>query len=225
MHGRGAHAAAGATRHGGALLERDGIQLQALSHQSKKKRDPDLVAGFAQQLDELTHKARAGELDLCFFDESGFSPNPPMQSGWSLRGQTREVCPGAHHQRVNVLGCLQKGVRLAWETLPHTVERQDVINFFDRLADTITRKTVVVLDNAPIHRGEPMRHKQVQWESKGLHLLYLPPYSPEFNAIEILWKQAKYFWRRFLTLSGNELLQEVQTLMQAFGTEYTIDFQ
>ena len=55
--------------------------------------------------------------------------------------------------------------------------------------------------------------------------MYLPPYSPEFNAIEILWEQAKYFWRRFCTWAGNELQQEAETLMQEFGTKYTIDFQ
>jgi transposase len=170
-------------------------------------------------------KARAGDLALCFFDESGFSSNPPLQSGWSLRGQTRDYCPASHRQRVNVLGCLQKGVRLVWETFTHTVAREDGIAFFDRLLDQMAQKTVVVLDNAPIHRGEPMRNKQLKWEKKGLHLLYLPPYSPEFNAIEILWKQAKYFWRCFLPLSGDELQQEVQALMQGFGTEYTIDFQ
>lgn len=172
----------------------------------------------------MTQKARAGELALCFFDESGFSPNPPIQSGWSLRGQTRHCCPVSHHYRVNVLGCLQKGVRLIWETVTHTVDRNDVIAFFDRLADQVAQETVVVLDNAPIHRCELMRNKQVEWEKKGLHLLYLPPYSPEFNAIEILWKQAKYFWRRFLALSDNELQQEVESLMQGFGTEYTINF-
>lgn len=131
----------------------------------------------------------------------------------------------SHQQRVNVLGCLQKGVRLVWQTLTHTVDRQDVIAFFDRLADQVRQKTMVVLDNAPIHRGEPMRTKQREWENKGLHLLYLPPYSPEFNAIEILWKQAKYFWRRFMALSGDALQQEVETLMQGYGKEYTINFQ
>lgn len=173
----------------------------------------------------MTQQAQTGELTLCFYDESGFSPNPPLQSGWSLCGQIRAYCPVSHQQRVNVLGCLQKGARLVWQTLTHTVARQDVIAFFDRLADQVEQKTVVVLDNAPIHRGEPMRTRQREWEKKGLHLLYLPPYSPEFNAIEILWKQAKYFWRRFVALSGSELQQEVESLMQGYGKEYTINFR
>ena len=173
----------------------------------------------------MRQKAESGELDLCFFDETGFSPNPPLQSGWSLRGQTREYGPVSHRQRVNVLGCLQKGVRLVWETLTHTVARHDVIAFFDRMAETIEKKTVVVLDNAAIHHGALMRNKQMEWEKKGLHLLYLPPYSPEFNAIEIVWKQAKYFWRRFVALPGDALQHEVESLMHGFGSKFTIAFQ
>jgi len=89
----------------------------------------------------------------------------------------------------------------------------------------LTTKTVVVLDNAGIHHGAPMRERQAEWASKGLHLLYLPPYCPELNAIEILWKQAKYFWRRFLTLAGTALRDEVAALMRGFGTDYTIAFR
>jgi transposase len=183
------------------------------------------VARFRAQLESLMQQAQAGQLALYFFDESGFSPNPPIQSGWSLRGATRTYCPVSHRERINVLGCLQKGVRLVWESVTHTVERTDVIAFFDRLVEEIACKTIVVLDNAQIHRGEPMRQKQAEWDKKGLRLLYLPPYSPELNAIEILWKQAKYFWRRFLALSGLELRQEVEALMRGFGSEYTIAFQ
>jgi transposase len=148
-----------------------------------------------------------------------------LQSGWSLRGQTRACCPDAHKQRVNVLGCLQKGVRLVWESVTHPVARDDVIAFFDRFASSLTKKTIVVLDNAGIHYGEPMRERQAEWERHGLHLLYLPPYCPELNAIEILWKHAKYYWRRFLTLSGLALRDEVDALMQGFGTDYTIAFR
>ncbi len=104
-------------------------------------------------------------------------------------------------------------------------DRENVIAFFDRLVEDIACKTVVILDNASIHRGEPMKEKQEQWARKGLHLLYPPAYSPEFNAIEILWKQAKYFWRRSIALAGMELQQEVDALMRGFGTEYTIGFQ
>ena len=47
---------------------------------------------------------------------------------------------------------------------------------------------------------------------------------PELNQIEVLWKQAKYFWRRFVSLKGDDLLQEFQSLMKDFGKEFTINF-
>jgi transposase len=82
----------------------------------------------------------------------------------------------------------------------------------------------VVIDNAAIHKGEAMDSKRRQWPVQGLYLDYLPPYRPELNRIEILWKQAKYFWRRFCSLKGEELLHEVNFIFNAFGTDFPINF-
>jgi len=53
---------------------------------------------------------------------------------------------------------------------------------------------------------------------------YLPPYCPELNRIEILWEQAKYFWRRFVSPNGKELVADVHSLTQGFGSKFTINF-
>ena len=69
-----------------------------------------------------------------------------------------------------------------------------------------------------------MEEKRRQWEQKGLYLYYLSPYSPELNRIEILWKQAKYFWRKFLHLTGDNLRDEVRSIMENYGKAFTINF-
>ena len=46
-------------------------------------------------------------------------------------------------------------------------------------------------------------------------LFYLPPYSPELNMIEILWKQAKYHWRRFITWTHDTIDSEIDALLGA----------
>jgi transposase len=56
-------------------------------------------------------------------------------------------------------------------------------------------------------------------------LYYLPPYSPELNSIEVLWKQAKYFWRKFARLTGSALIDEVNAVMANYGTEFTMNFR
>jgi hypothetical protein len=49
-------------------------------------------------------------------------------------------------------------------------------------------------------------------------------YSPELNRIEILWKQAKYFWRKFVYLTKDSLLQEVRSIMENYRKAFTINF-
>ena len=169
--------------------------------------------------------ARAGQCELLFFDESGFSPNPPLQSGWTPIGQTRSVEPLSHGERVNVLGALRHDGKLIWKTQQRPTVRDDVIGFFDELAaQAHAVPRIVVLDNASFHKGKPMEKRRRKWMAQGLFLYCLPPYSPELNRIEILWKQAKYFWRRYISLKGQELVDEIESLMKGFGTAFTINF-
>jgi hypothetical protein len=136
------------------------------------------------------------------------------------------VAPLAHGERVNVLGVLRHDHTLHWTVQRRPTVREDVIRFFDDLAaqeHTVPR--ILVLDNASFHKGKQIdKRRRREWMAQGLFLYYLPPYSPELNRIEILWKHAKYFWRRFVSLRGSQLLNEVETLMNGFGTAFTINF-
>jgi len=101
----------------------------------------------------------------------------------------------------------------------------DVIGFFDQIPDqphSVLR--TVLLDNAAIHKGEAMEKKRRRWTRQGLHLYYLPPYCPELNRIEIVWKHAKYFWRRFVGMNGAALLDEIRSFRKGFGTEFIVNF-
>lgn len=174
---------------------------------------------------ELLQLDRDHRCELLYFDGSGFSPNPAVQYGWTPIAQTRAVEPLAHRQRVNVLGALHHDGRLISTTQQRPTTREDVIAFFDQIADQphlVPR--IVVLDNAAIHKGDVMQKQRRRWAKKGLCLYYLPPYSPELNRIEILWKHAKYFWRRFVSVNGADLLAEIQSVMKGFGSKFTINF-
>jgi transposase len=57
-------------------------------------------------------------------------------------------------------------------------------------AKKTTQKTVVVLDNAPIHKSRLFQSKIAQWEEENdLLLFFILPYSLELNLIEIFWKK------------------------------------
>ncbi len=66
---------------------------------------------------------------------------------------------------------------------------------------------IVVMDNLSSHKGPAV---QALIEGAGAHLLYLPPYSPDFNPIEYLFAKIKALLRR-------EAARTIETLWAAFG--------
>lgn len=133
--------------------------------------------------------------------------------------------PQPHRQRVNVLGALDQNHTLVWSAVKRPTRQEDVIAFFDRLSTQVrTLPHIVVLDNAGIHRSKAVERCRRRWARQGLGLFFLPPYSPELNRIEILWKHAKHYWRRPIGLTGATLREEVESLMRGFGTRFTIKF-
>lgn len=190
----------------------------------KKRNEPDFERGSGVMA-SLAQFACLRQCELLYFDESGFSPNPPVQYSWTHVTDTRHTLPLAHGQRVNVLGALGQCGALLWNMVQGRVVRDDIIAFFDQIAaQPHDMPRIVALDNASIHKGRIIEEKRKQWEAEGLYLYYLPPYSPELNKIEIFWKQAKYYWRHFVSMNGNELLAEINSLMEGFGKEFRINF-
>jgi transposase len=49
------------------------------------------------------------------------------------------------------------------------------------------------MDHAPVHKAEGIKSLI---EETGAKLIYLPPYSPEFNPIELAWNKIKQFLRK-----------------------------
>ena len=62
----------------------------------------------------------------------------------------------------------------------------------DVLLPTLKRGQVMVMDNLSAHKGERVRELI---EAKGCELLYLPPYSPDFNPIEQAFSKLKSYLR------------------------------
>jgi len=70
---------------------------------------------------------------------------------------------------------------------------------------------VVVMDNLPGHKLAKVRERI---ESVGAKLLYLPPYSPDFNPIEMIWSKAKRLLRSIAA-------RTIDTLHEAFQAAFT----
>jgi transposase len=166
-----------------------------------------------------------GLCDLYFFDESGFSLHSNVPYTWSEVGNPTRVPSDRFAKRINVLGFLNtKNRDLFYEMRTGSVDSEITVALFDKFADRINgTPTIVILDNASMHTSKLFKSNIEKWEKKGLHLLYLPPYSPELNLIEILWREMKYRWFDLNAFSSFEKLWEhVKKLLDGFGLEYDI---
>lgn len=119
--------------------------------------------------------------------------HPEYQSrpayGWVRRGEPIAVRKGKGRQRLNLMGALNLenfDLRLV-ETVKMTT--QTTIDLFERLERHNADKRVihVILDRAPVHRGEAVRDWLNQ-PGRRIRLHFLPAYAPNLNAIERLWK-------------------------------------
>ena len=96
---------------------------------------------------------------------------------------------------LNVAGFLRHdGTDFHAYSTTESLKSVDIILFFNDFAQQLTQPTVVVLDNASTHTSAAFKAQIPVWEEQGLTLFYLPPYSPELNRIEILWRCCKHQW-------------------------------
>lgn len=100
--------------------------------------------------------------------------------------------------RLNLIGTLSlfgKHEQLEIRELDGSCNQAQVMAYLETLVEGCDPKrlTVVVLDNAPFHRGEMITGSRAAWEAKGLFLRYLPAYCPQLNLIEGVWRKLKGF--------------------------------
>lgn len=210
-----------------ARLKQRGLRFKRCRLSLKKKRPERDFAGEKANLDKLKEAAREGRIHLFFADASGMSTVPHVQRAWSLVGQPHRADACGPRKRVNILGALDYAANTLTYTLHEaSIKRPDVVAFIDRLAQPHRdgKLTFVVLDNASIHRHIDAEKIRTWLGNHQLILFPLPPYSPELNLIEILWKQAKYYWREFTAWSKQNLLREVNDIFQAYGEKFEISY-
>lgn len=97
--------------------------------------------------------------------------------------------------------------------------------FLDEFVLKLNRLTVIVLDNARIHKSKAFMGRCDYWQRRGLFIVYLPPYSPHLNIIEKFWHELKQRWLKPEDYKSFETLSyAVQLALMAVGSELNISF-
>lgn len=190
----------------------------------KSKRDQAAFEAKQQQLAQWQLLEQHGFLALYYYDASGFSMTSALPYAWQQQGQTLEV-PAAKGSRINVAGLINSQGDFHYQTHTGHLSSQEISSLLDSFCQKLQQKTIVVLDNAPTHRSKTFLEKVKQWQEQDWYIFFLPPYSPELNKIEMLWRKIKYQWLAFdAYLSWQNLQLYLYHVLENINQKYIFHF-
>jgi hypothetical protein len=121
---------------------------------------------------------------LVFLDETAAATNMARRYGRAPRGERcRIAVPQGHYKTTTVTAALRSTGLVATALFDGATNGQRFRSYVtETLVPVLKRGNTVILDNLPAHKVAGVRQAV---EAAGARLLYLPPYSPDFNPIEL----------------------------------------
>jgi transposase len=173
---------------------------------------PDVAAARAAWVND---QAKLDPERLVFIDETGTSTNMARLRGRAPRGE-RLVgkIPQGHWKTTTFVAGLRSTALTAPCVIDGPMNGNAFLAYVEQvLAPSLKPGDVVVLDNLSAHKVPGGREAI---EAAGARLLYLPPYSPDFNPIEQLFAKPKAFLRKAAERSVDGLWNRIAALLDEF---------
>jgi transposase len=138
----------------------------------------------------LKEKARRERRELVFVDESGFYLLPGVVKTYAPKGQTPILDEWQTRDHLSVMGGVTPQGRVYSLVRPKSLNGLHSIEFLVHLGHLVGDRLLVIWDGSPIHRRAEVQEFVAEARGK-IHLEPLPPYAPDLNPVEWLWKHLK----------------------------------
>ena len=128
---------------------------------------------------------------LYFEDESGISLSPVVGKTWAPKGKTPILRITGKRGGVLAMSAVSPSGRFRFRLQKGRINSGVIIRFLEQIMRSHKRrKIVVVMDQAPCHISKKVR--AFVDARKNLKVFYIPPYSPELNPDEKVWRHLKH---------------------------------
>src|SRR3954470_21758929 len=194
------------------VLNRCGLTFKKKSLHAAEQDRPDVVERredwFEAQLDLDPAK-------LVFVDESFASTNMARLYGRAPRGvRLRAAVPHGHRKKTTLVAGLRLSGVTATQLLDGSLNGEGFLEYVRQvLVPALAPGDIVVIDTLSSHKSHPVREAI---EAAGAKLLFLPPYSPDFNPIEKAFSKLKALLRKAAERTVSGLHQAILRILAAF---------
>ena len=160
---------------------------------------------------------------LVFIDETGASTKMARLYGRSLRGKRCVApIPHGHWKTTTFTGALRATGITAPMVLDGPMDGAAFEMYVKEiLAPTLSPGDIVVMDNLPAHKPTRIR---TAIEAAGARLMYLPPYSPDLNPIEMAFAKLKAALRKAAARSLEALWTAIADALTTFIPQECANF-
>jgi len=174
---------------------------------------------------KLQEKIKSGDYEVFFEDECHFKLTLTIIRAWFLAGSVPEIKSPVDRFKVSIFGAMGRNGQLI--TLENEEFNSETFRLFlekllleaeiGRKENGKKKKLLLVLDNARYHHAKILQ-PWLKELSCVLELFFLPPYSPDLNPIEMLWKKTRrnVTHNRFFD-SINELCYDLKMYWKRFA--------
>jgi transposase len=155
---------------------------------------------------------------LVFFDESGVNTLMARTRGRSLEG-TRLVdsAPAGRYETLTLMSAVRMDGVVAPMLLDGPVNAQTFAGYVeDCLVPALESGDILIMDNLPAHKSARITQAV---EDAGCNLVYLPPYSPDFNPIENMWSKVKASLRKTAARTFDAVVDAVAEALRTITLE------
>ena len=158
---------------------------------------------------------------LVFVDESGATTEMTRRYGRAPVGERiREATPAGHWSVLTLLGAMTKDGMLASMTVDSATDGEVFLAYLDQvLCPALRPGQVVVMDNLSAHKVPGVRQRI---EAVGAELLYLPPYSPDYNPIEKAWSKIKQHLRSAKSRTVEVLEETIALALRSISAQNAV---
>lgn len=160
--------------------------------------------------------------NLVFIDETGANTKMIRRYGWGPKSN-RVVgdVPHGHWKTTTFVGAL----RVCGITAPMVADGPMNGDLFlayvkQQLVPTLRSKDIVIMDNLSSHKRAGVKESI---ESVGAELMYLPPYSPDLNPIELAFSKLKTMLRKAAVRTTEELWENIANCIDQFSNQECIN--
>ena len=147
---------------------------------------------------------------LVFLDESGVNLNMTRRYGRAIgKARVYDYVPLNTPRNTTLLSSIRiEDAAMVHKEISGALNGVIFLEYIrNDLAPTLRQGDIVIMDNLRVHKVAGVRQTI---EEKGATVLYLPPYSPDLNPIEMLWSKIKAFLREQKARDAAILLDKIQ---------------